>query len=299
MASVLKVDSLSKSFGSIRALDGLNLTISKGEVVGILGPNGSGKTTFLSLILGIKKANSGNFSWFGEADGQIVNSRIGSLLEIPYFFPYLSIEKNLKITAIARGYGLDDIPAVLKQVNLFERRKAPCYSLSLGMKQRLALAQTLIGNPEVLVLDEPTNGLDPEGIADVRKLIIEQSQLGKTIIVASHNLDEIQKVCTHAVILKSGKDIAHGKVDDLLGITQVAIIDAQQMNELSNVLADLKGCKILERNVTGFVVTFNYEININEFSALLSSKGISLNRFEMRRPTLEELFLSIVKQSNA
>jgi len=299
MVSVLNVDSLSKSFGSIRALDGLNLTISKGEVVGILGPNGSGKTTFLSLILGIKKANSGNFSWFGEHNGKLMNVKIGSLLEVPYFFPYLSIEKNLKITAIARGYGLDDIPAVLKQVNLYERRKARCYSLSLGMKQRLALAQTLLGNPEVLVLDEPTNGLDPEGIADVRNLIIQQSKLGKTIIVASHNLDEIQKVCTHAVILKNGKNIAHGKVEDLLGITHVAIVDTQQMNELNNVLAEMKGCKILERNVSGFVITFDYEINVNEFSSLLSTRGISLNRFEMRRPTLEELFLSIVKQTNA
>ncbi len=299
MASILKVDSLSKSFGSIKALDKLSLTISKGEVVGILGPNGSGKTTFLSLILGIKTANSGYFSWFSEPQGNLVNSKLGSLLEVPYFYPYLSIEKNLKITALSRGYGLDSIADVLHQVNLYERRKAPCYTLSLGMKQRLALAQTLLGNPEVLVLDEPTNGLDPEGIADVRKLIKDQSYLGKTIIIASHNLDEIQKVCSHVVILKNGKDIAHGKVDELLGINQVAIVETQQVNELNVLLNEIKGCKILEKNISGFVLTFDNQVNVPEFSALLSNNGITLNRFEIRRPTLEELFLGIVKQTNS
>ena len=299
MGSILKVDSLSKSFGSIKALDKLSLTISKGEVVGILGPNGSGKTTFLSLILGIKTANSGYFSWFSEPQGNLVNSKLGSLLEVPYFYPYLSIEKNLKITALSRGYGLDSIADVLHQVNLYERRKAPCYTLSLGMKQRLALAQTLLGNPEVLVLDEPTNGLDPEGIADVRKLIKDQSYLGKTIIIASHNLDEIQKVCSHVVILKNGKDIAHGKVDELLGINQVAIVETQQVNELNVLLSEIKGCKILEKNISGFVLTFDNQVNVPEFSTLLSNNGITLNRFEIRRPTLEELFLGIVKQTNS
>lgn len=299
MSSILRVESLTKSFGSLRALDSLTLTISKGEVIGVLGPNGSGKTTFLSLILGIKTANSGSFSWFGEPAGKLQNNKIGSLLEIPYFFPYLSIEKNLKITALSRGYGFETIDSVLAQVNLLERKKAPCYTLSLGMKQRLALAQTLIGNPEVLVLDEPTNGLDPEGIADVRKLIKDQSYLGKTIIIASHNLDEIQRVCSHVVILKNGKDVAHGKVHDLLSISHVAIIETSQINELSNLLSDLQGCKILERNISGFVLTFDAEVNVAEFSSLLSNRGISLNRFEVRQPTLEELFLSIVKQPNA
>jgi len=299
MIPILKVDSLSKSFGAIKALDNFNLSIYKGEVVGILGPNGSGKTTFLSLILGIKAANQGSFSWFGGEHGKLTNDKIGSLLEVPYFFPYLSIEKNLKISALARGYGHNNISSVLQQVNLFERRKAPCYTLSLGMKQRLAIAQTLIGNPDVLVLDEPTNGLDPEGIAEVRSLIKEQSHQGKTIIVASHNLDEIQKVCTHVVILKNGKDIAHGKVDELLNFSQVAIIETPQIHELEDVLAEMQTCKILERNVSGVVVTFSTEVNVVDFSSHLSSRGISLNRFEIRRPTLEELFLSIVKQANA
>jgi len=299
MASVLKVNSLSKNFGSIKALDNLNLSISKGEVFGILGPNGSGKTTFLSVILGIKTATAGNFCWFEEPNDKVVNNKLGALLEVPYFYPYLSIEKNLRITALSRGYGLESIPEILHKVGLFERRKSPCYSLSLGMKQRLALAQTLLGNPEILVLDEPTNGLDPEGIADVRNIIKDQSYLGKTIIIASHNLDEIQKVCTHVVILKNGKNIAYGKVDDLLSINQVAIIESQQTNELSNLLTSIKGCKILEKNASGFVLTFDSQVNVAEFGTLLSNEGITLNRFEIRRPTLEELFLGIVKQTNS
>lgn len=299
MGSVLKVNSLSKNFGSIKALDRLNLSISKGEVFGILGPNGSGKTTFLSLILGIKTASSGSFTWLEESSGKLVNNKLGALLEVPYFYPYLSIEKNLKITALSRGYGLENIPEVLQKVNLFDRRKSPCYSLSLGMKQRLALAQTLLGNPDILVLDEPTNGLDPEGIADVRNLIKDQAYLGKTIIIASHNLDEIQKVCTHVVILKNGKNIAYGKVDDLLSINQVAIIETQQINELSNLLTSIKGCKILEKNASGFVLTFDGQVDVAEFSVQLSNEGITLNRFEIRRPTLEELFLGIVKQTNS
>ncbi|MGE0079519.1 MAG: ATP-binding cassette domain-containing protein [Bacteroidales bacterium] len=296
MASILKVNSLCKSFGSIKALDNLSLSISKGEVVGILGPNGSGKTTFLSIILGIKSADKGSFCWFDGAKNKLANTKVGSLLEVPYFFPYLSVEKNLNLAALARGCDYNSIDTILSQVNLLERKKTRCYALSLGMKQRLAIAQALIGNPEVLVLDEPTNGLDPEGIAEVRKLIKDQSYLGKTIIVASHNLDEIQKVCTHVVILKNGKNIAYGKVDELLNFNHIAIVESQQMAELGNIINSTSGCKVLEQNISGFILTFDSEIKITEFSALLASNGITLNKFEVRRPTLEELFLSIVKK---
>ncbi|MCB8963746.1 MAG: ABC transporter ATP-binding protein [Bacteroidales bacterium] len=297
MAPILQVDSLSKSYGSVLALNQLNLTVSKGDVIGILGPNGSGKTTFLSLILGIKSANGGTFSWFGSTNNKLANNRIGALLEIPYFYPYLSIEKNLRISAMARGYGETDIPQILQKFNLYEKRKSPCYTLSLGMKQRLAIAQTLLGNPEVLVLDEPTNGLDPEGVNEVRNLIKDQSLLGKTVIIASHNLDEIQKICSHVVILKNGVNISHGKVDDLLNFSQVAIIETPQTHELDALLQSTPGCKVLERNIAGVIVSLRSETNIAELNTSLANNGITLNRFEVRRPTLEELFLSIVKNN--
>lgn len=295
MLPTLQVDSLGKNYGSTKALDGLSLTISGGETVGILGPNGSGKTTFLSLILGIKSLSAGKFSWFGEPANRIVNSKIGSLLEVPYYYPYLSVEKNLKISAFIKGCNLDDIPKVLRAVKLADRKKTPCHALSLGLKQRLAIAQALLGNPDVLIFDEPTNGLDPEGIADVRQLIREQSQLGKTIILASHNLDEVQRVCSHAVILNKGKGIAQGKVNDLLSINQLAIINTLQVNELSSVLREVAGCKVIEQNNFGFVLTFDPTVNVTDFSALLSARGILLNKFEVRKSTLEEFFLTLTK----
>ena len=216
MSSVLTLNSIAKNYGPIQALKGVSFEIPEGSIFGILGPNGSGKTTLLSIILDVLKANTGNFLWFGKPGSPQMRKQIGSLLETPNFYHYLSALENLKITQSISGRGnANDIDAVLKKVKLFERRKSRFSSFSLGMKQRLAIAAALLGSPKVLVLDEPTNGLDPVGIAEIRELIVELKNAGHTIIMASHLLDEVEKVCTHVAILKTGTLITTGNVEEV------------------------------------------------------------------------------------
>ncbi|MEL6989792.1 MAG: ATP-binding cassette domain-containing protein, partial [Bacteroidota bacterium] len=165
---VLKTSNLSKHYGPIRAVDNLNLSVGKGQVVGLLGPNGSGKTTTLGMLLGVLKPTSGSFEWFEGKYGENPRRQIGAILETPNFYPYHNAIKNLKIIQhIKKSYD-DNLDSLLELVNLKHRQNSRFSTYSLGMKQRLAIAATMIGNPEVLIFDEPTNGLDPQGIAEVR-----------------------------------------------------------------------------------------------------------------------------------
>jgi len=291
---ILSVESISKVFGSITAVDQLSFTVQKGEVIGMLGPNGSGKSTTLSIILSVKQASGGTFSWFNGLSGEVANKRIGSLLEVPYFYPYLNLEKNLVITALARGKGENDIPRVLDEVGLLKRSKSSYSTLSLGMKQRLALASTLIGDPEVLILDEPTNGLDPEGIAEVRELIKSQAVKGKTIIMASHILDEVEKVCTSVIILKKGKCIASGKVSELLSAKQVVAIESDNLELLIALLNQNNNCTLINKDNGQLIVEIEAGYSSSELNFWLFEKGISLSRLEPKRRTLESQFLELV-----
>jgi len=202
--TILSVDKLAKNYGAIKALKEVSFSVPKGAVFGILGPNGSGKTTLLGIVMSILKASGGTYKLFNEEPTDEHRKKIGTLLETPNFYHYLSAVQNLKITAAIKGRGEEDIERVLQMVNLLQRKNSAFSTYSLGMKQRLAIAAALLGNPDVLVFDEPTNGLDPVGIAEIRTLIKELAQQGKTIIMASHLLDEVEKVCSHVAILKQG-----------------------------------------------------------------------------------------------
>lgn len=191
MASILSLNNISKSYGKIQALKGVSFDVPLGSVFGILGPNGSGKTTLLGVVLDVLKPTGGNFTWFGKEPGENQRKEIGTLLETPNFYHYLSGRRNLRIAAAIKEKPGSDIERVEKLVRLYERRHSKFQTYSLGMKQRLAIASCLLGNPSVLVFDEPTNGLDPSGIAEIRELIIELSKEGKTIILASHLLAEV------------------------------------------------------------------------------------------------------------
>lgn len=294
METILRVNSISKTYGSITAVDQLSFSIQRGDVVGVLGPNGSGKTTTLSIILSVIKASSGDFSWFDGLKGEAANRKIGSLLEIPYFYPYLNLEKNLMITALARGAGENDIPRVLDEVGLLKRSKSAFYTLSLGMKQRLAIASVLIGEPEVLVLDEPTNGLDPEGIAEVRGIIKNQALKGKTIIMASHILDEVEKVCPNVIILKKGKCIASGKIAELLSEKQVVLIESDNTEILTVQLSQNSNCKLLGNENGVLLVELKDGYSPSALNNWLFSCGIAVNRLEPKHRTLESQFLELV-----
>jgi len=294
--TILKTNSISKYYGPQIALDKLSFEVHKGEVVGILGPNGSGKTTTLSIILSVINASAGTFGWFGNLTREDANKRIGSLLEVPYFYPYLSLEKNLTITALARGVGENDIQRVLDEVGLLKRSKSPFYTLSLGMKQRLAIGSTMIGDPEVLVLDEPTNGLDPEGIAEVREIIKAQAIKGKTIILASHILDEVEKVCSNVIILKKGKCIASGRVSELLNEKQIVLIEAEDAEILIAQLRQNSNCKVIERENGTLIVEMDNDYSPSTLNSWLFNNGISLKRLEPKRRTLESQFLELISK---
>ncbi len=238
MSVVLTVTNLSKSYRSVQALRNVSFHVPQGAVFGILGPNGSGKTTLLSVLMDVLRSNSGSYSWFGKSGGSPhLRKKIGTLLETPNFYSYLSGTDNLKITQAISGRGnAKNIDEVLMKVNLYNWRWVPFKAYSLGMKQRLAIAAALLGNPAVLVLDEPTNGLDPVGIAEIRNLIVELQQKEHTIIMASHLLDEVEKVCSHVAILKKGELLTTGSVDDIMADEDVVELGAADAEALASLL---------------------------------------------------------------
>jgi len=294
--TVLRINNLSKSYGSVKAISNLNIEVSKGQVFGILGPNGSGKTTTLSILTGILEQDEGSFSWFGEKAHPYLRRRIGSLIETPSFYPYLSLERNLKIIAQVKECGFEDIPDVLQLVKLYERRKSRFSALSLGMKQRLGIASALLGKPEVLVLDEPTNGLDPEGIAEVRELIIQQAAIGKTIIMASHILSEVEKVCSDVAILKSGQLLAQGNVRTLLKGESLLEVRAADPLQLLQILENCPFVKQVNSENSGITVSLKEGKNSTDLNRFVYEKGLVLSEIILHQKSLESQFLELVKE---
>ena len=297
-STILEISSLSKRYKRVQALDKLSLTVEQGMIFGILGPNGSGKTTTLGILLGVLNATSGNFSWFGNGEKDENRTRIGALLETPNFYPYLNAVKNLKIVAKIKHLDNVDvrIERVLKAVNLWERKDSSFKTFSLGMKQRLAIASALLNDPEVLVLDEPTNGLDPQGIAEIRSLILEIAQGGKTILIASHQLDEIEKVCTDVVILKKGKAIRQSGIENIIGDSRQIIVSAGNISELETQLSNLAGAEISAKNENKITLDVSDTVTTESINKYLFEKGIVLSELREIRKSLEDQFLEITKE---
>ncbi len=294
MSAVLKVDGLTKWFGNTKAIEDLSFEVNRGQVVGILGPNGSGKSTTLSIILGVKHQTQGAYSWLNFEGQGSCNKSIGALLEMPYFYPYLSLEKNLQIAALIKGASRLHIDEALKSVGLLNRKSSKYYTLSTGMKQRLALASALLGNPQVLILDEPTNGLDPEGIAEVRDIIIQLSQQGKTIILASHILDEVEKVCSHVIILKEGKIISQGEVKELLTDKLMVSITAEDMQILLTALRSIPEIEIVNEQNDSVLVSIDEKTSIAHINSKLVGMGVAPTSIHVHKKTLESQFLDLI-----
>jgi ABC-2 type transport system ATP-binding protein len=295
VSSILTLNNIAKSYGKIKALNGVSFEVPPGSVFGILGPNGSGKTTLLSIILDVLTADQGNFLWFGVPSSHEQRKKIGSLLETPNFYHYLSAVNNLKITHSISGRGNKEMmDAVLEKVKLFERRNSRFSSYSLGMKQRLAIAAALLGDPKVLVLDEPTNGLDPVGIAEIRDLIIELSKKGHTIIMASHLLDEVEKVCTHVAILKKGTLLTTGDVNDVLIDDDLVEISAADLDALYNVMNNYgHGIKITRDGNTLQLILPKGTAKLDDINNYCFSKGILLNHLLFKKKRLEAKFFEL------
>lgn len=293
MEIVLSTDALTKHYGAIKAVNGLQLQIPQQTVFGLLGPNGSGKTTTLGMVLGIIHPSSGSFSWFGKGSNDENRKHIGSILEHPIFYPYLSGEQNLKIAAKIKGIDESDIERVLKIVELYDRRKSPAKTYSLGMKQRLSIGSALLGDPQVLVLDEPTNGLDPQGIAEVRALITQVAQTGKTIILASHLLDEVEKVCNHVAVIKHGNLLAQGSVNEIIKGDRQIEVQSSDAERVKTLLSTFKGVKHIADEKTILLVTVDDHILPSALNKYLVENGVAIEHITMRKKRLEEQFLEI------
>jgi ABC-type multidrug transport system ATPase subunit len=295
LEKVLEISNLSKNYGRITAVKDLTLEVGPGHVFGILGPNGSGKTTTLSIITGIIASDAGSYRWFGQETHAGIRKNIGSMIEVPNFYPYLNLIRNLNIVARIKGKDLSDIDRVLKLVNLWDRRKSRFDTLSLGMKQRLALSAVLLGEPSVLVLDEPANGLDPEGIAEVREIILREREKQKTIIMASHILDEVEKVCTHVAVLKNGESISQGRVHELLAVDDPVIVLCEEAGRLKEEIVRAGLSESIELNDNELVIVLSKGKSARDINEFAFSKGIVLDHLETRKKSLESQFLELVK----
>lgn len=295
---VLRINEISKNYGSIKALDGLSLTVENGQVLGILGPNGSGKTTTLGIILGILRPNHGNFTWFENRYQGWHKMHIGSILETPNFLPYLNADDNLDIVRQIKKVDKQSFDDLLEMVKLKQRRKSPFKTYSLGMKQRLAIAATLIGDPQVVIFDEPTNGLDPEGIAEVRSTLKEIANQGKTVIMASHILAEVEKICSHVAILKKGKLLATGPVGSILSNDITIEINAVNKDALIGFLRSNPMIKSFSEPgpFLECIASDDLDIAVLNISAL--EHGIKINHLVSRKKRLEEEFLEITGNEN-
>jgi ABC-type multidrug transport system ATPase subunit len=298
LETVLSIHNLSKQFGRIRAVNNLNLDIKRGQVFGMLGPNGSGKTTTLGMLMGVVNPTAGDFTWFGEKPSHHVRKKIGAVLEHPIFYPYLSGQKNLELNAMVKECSPDNIPKVLDLVELTGRSDDKYKTYSLGMKQRLAIASALLNEPTVLILDEPTNGLDPMGIAEIRELIKKIAANGKTIILASHLLDEVQKVCSHFAVLKKGNLVYTGPVDGFDRGQETVVEVSAEAGNLNELLLAFPGTTSINRENGTYQVSLREGFQSKDLNTFLFEKGIAANHLLTKKKSLEKMFLEILSESH-
>jgi ABC-2 type transport system ATP-binding protein len=296
---VLEVRNIEKAYGATRALNGVSLRVPAGSIFGILGPNGSGKTTLLGIILDVLKADGGSFSWFERPGDGNQRAKIGSLLETPNFYHYLSGRRNLEITRrISKRGSREDIENVLRKARLAGRANSRFSTYSLGMKQRLAIAGALLGSPSVLVLDEPTNGLDPEGIAEIRELIVELRSQGHTIIIASHLLDEVEKVCTHAAIIKNGHLIVAGVIGEILQDNDQVALAARDMRALGHTMEGFPGVLSCVTGKDFVVAAFaRSSVDPERVNEFCYKRGVILTHMSVQRQRLEERFFELTQNA--
>lgn len=300
MEKILTVDNLTKKFGYLTAVKDLSFSIEKGNVYGILGPNGSGKSTTLGIVLNVVNKTKGEFSWFGgNTSTHEALKKVGAIIERPNFYPYMTAVKNLQLVCKIKEVSEDKIDEKLELVGLLDRKNSKFKTYSLGMKQRLAIASALLNDPEILILDEPTNGLDPQGIHQIREIIKRIASQGTTILLASHLLDEVEKVCSHVVILRKGEKLYSGRVDGMLASHGFFELKTDESKKLVTFLSNNASFgRIKEEN--GLITAFlRAEMDAKTFNRSLFDEGIILSHLVKRKESLEEQFLTLTKnQSN-
>ena len=295
METIISLKNLHKKFGSIHAVNDLSFEIKKGNVYGILGPNGSGKSTTLGIILNVVNKTSGSFSWFnGKLTTHQALKKVGAIIERPNFYPYMTAIQNLKLVCKIKEIPFTKIEETLKRVNLFERRHSKFETYSLGMKQRLAIASALLNDPEILILDEPTNGLDPQGIHEIRRIIKDIASQGTTILLASHLLDEVEKVCSHVVVIRNGIKLYAGSVDEMTASYGLFELKVDNDNsKLLELLSKFEGIASLKIEDDKVIATLNKPVSASELNTFLFNNGITLSHLVKRKQSLEQQFLTL------
>ena len=299
METILSLKNLDKKYGQVHAVNNLSFDIQKGNVYGILGPNGSGKSTTLGIILNVVNRTSGEFSWFnGNLSTHEALKKVGAIIERPNFYPYMTATQNLSLICKIKGISTDKIDEKLQTVNLFERRNSKFRTFSLGMKQRLAIASALLNDPEILILDEPTNGLDPQGIHEIRQIIKKIAANGTTILLASHLLDEVEKVCSHVVVIRKGVKLYSGRVDEMTasnGLFELKVDSDEE--KLLSILEEHSAIGKVTKEHETIIATLNSSISATEINEYLFKKGIVLSHLVKRKPSLEQQFLDLTNNN--
>ncbi len=296
LETILTIENLTKKFGRLTAVDNLSFSIEKGNVYGILGPNGSGKSTTLGIVLNVVNKTSGNFSWFGgDVSTHNALKKVGAIIERPNFYPYMSAKQNLELVCKIKGVATTQVQKTLDTVGLLERQDDTFKGFSLGMKQRLAIASALLNTPEILILDEPTNGLDPQGIHQIRGIIQKIASQGTTILLASHLLDEVEKVCTHVVVLSKGKSLYVGRVEQMNASFGFVTLQCSDMLGLKKVLEESTSFENIKQDAAYLVANLTQEMDAAKLNAFLFEKGITLSHLVQRKESLEEKFLALTQ----
>jgi len=299
LETILSLKNLDKKYGRVHAVNNLSFDIQKGNIYGILGPNGSGKSTTLGIILNVVNRTSGEFSWFnGNLSTHEALKKVGAIIERPNFYPYMTAIQNLSLICKIKGVSIDKIDEKLKAVNLYERRNSKFRTFSLGMKQRLAIASALLNDPEVLILDEPTNGLDPQGIHEIRQIIQDIAKTGTTILLASHLLDEVEKVCSHVVVIRKGIKLYSGRVDEMTasnGLFELKVNGDEE--KLISLLEAHKSIGSVKKEGELIFAYLNDQMKATEINAFLFKNGISVSHLVKRKPSLEQQFLDLTNNN--
>jgi ABC-2 type transport system ATP-binding protein len=293
---LLKADRLNKQFGRLKAVKDLSFSIEKGSVYGILGPNGSGKSTTLGIVLSVVNATSGTFEWFGRAlSSQQALKKVGAIIERPNFYPYMSARENLELVCLIKQVSKNAVDRGLEEVGLLDRADDKFSTFSLGMKQRLAIASALLSDPEILILDEPTNGLDPQGIHQIRTLIQRIASNGTTILLASHLLDEVEKVCDQVIILQKGECIYNGSVKEMADQGSYMLLGGSDLDVLSNFIKTIGAIELV--GAEDHMLKIKSSLSAQEINRLCTSNGIFLSHLSSHQKRLEELFLELTQPS--
>ena len=299
METILTLRNLDKKFGRVHAVNNLSFEIKKGNVYGILGPNGSGKSTTLGIILNVVNKSSGEFLWFdGSLSTHEALKKVGAIIERPNFYPYMTATQNLQLICKIKGVSTENIDEKLKIVNLYDRRDSKFRTFSLGMKQRLAIASALLNDPEILILDEPTNGLDPQGIHEIRQIIKKIAANGTTILLASHLLDEVEKVCSHVVVIRKGIKLYSGRVDEMTASNGFFEIKVETNEEkLLRLLEAHPTIGNVKKEGEFIIATLDETISATDFNTYLFENGIVLSHLVKRKPSLEQQFLDLTNNN--